>query len=197
MPSKYILEPLLPDKYYHIYNRGNNGEKIFYIHEHYQYFMRKYLEKVGPYVQTFAFCLLPNHFHFLIRIKTSEELKEDIDVSNQFRKLFISYSMFINSVEGRKGALFTKNFKKIEVITQDYLKRLVFYIHFNPEKHKIVTSFENYRYCSFLSILCKDFRFISGQEVLYWFNNDINELKDFHNHLKDERKIKDLIIEDF
>ena len=62
-------EPLLRGQYYHIYNRGNNGETIFRDARNYPYFLKLYAEYVEPVAETYAYCLLPNHFHFLVRIR--------------------------------------------------------------------------------------------------------------------------------
>jgi REP element-mobilizing transposase RayT len=64
--------PLERGKYYHIYNRGNNHEKLFYKKENYEYFLRKYEYYLSGCVDTYSFCLLPNHFHLLVKVK--EEL---------------------------------------------------------------------------------------------------------------------------
>jgi hypothetical protein len=64
--------PLLPGVCYHIYNRGNNKENIFYQPKNYGYFLRKYKEYLLPWLDTFAYCLLPNHFHLMARVKDLE-----------------------------------------------------------------------------------------------------------------------------
>ena len=64
-----INQPLLENSFYHIYNRGNNGDNIFYQQRNYDYFLKKYDQYLSDYVETYAYCLLPNHFHLLIRVK--------------------------------------------------------------------------------------------------------------------------------
>ncbi len=66
--KKHQIE-LEPGKFYHIYNRGNNSERIFFNEGNYEFFLRRYNETLSHLVETYAFCLLPNHFHFLIRVK--------------------------------------------------------------------------------------------------------------------------------
>ena len=68
--------PLQLGKYYHIYNRGNNREDLFIDERNYHYFMRLYAKYIQPIADTHAYCLLCNHFHFLVRIKTIEEQEE-------------------------------------------------------------------------------------------------------------------------
>jgi len=55
--------------FYHIYNRGNNRENIFFEENNYYYFLEKYDKYLTNYLETFAYCLLPNHFHLLVRVK--------------------------------------------------------------------------------------------------------------------------------
>lgn len=71
--SRY--KPKLQSGYvYHICNQGNNREDIFKEPRNYSYFLEKYKKTIHPIVDTFAYCLLPNHFHLLVRIKTYPEL---------------------------------------------------------------------------------------------------------------------------
>jgi hypothetical protein len=62
-------QELEPCKFYNILNRGNNSEKIFFKRENYEFFLRRYTEYVSDCIDTYAFCLMPNHFHFLVRVK--------------------------------------------------------------------------------------------------------------------------------
>ena len=61
--------PLEPGKFYHIYNRGNNGENIFIAERNYAYFLNLYAKHIEPVAETFGYCLLRNHFHVLARIR--------------------------------------------------------------------------------------------------------------------------------
>ena len=66
--------PLEHGGYYHIYNRGNNGEQLFYTPENYQHFLCLYEKYIDPIADTFAWCLMGNHFHLLVRVKEEEEI---------------------------------------------------------------------------------------------------------------------------
>ena len=194
MPSKYVLTHLEKDRYYHIYNRGNNGEKLFYIPENYLLFMNLYEHYLGPYVETFAFCLMPNHFHFLIRVKCDNEVDRFESISNQFRKMFIKYALFINRQENRTGSLFSKCFKRIEVDNLEYLKRLVAYIHLNPLKHGIDYDFQNYKFSSYKLIRKEINHLISIHKVYSWFNGK-KELFEYHRDFHEEKSLFVQIIE--
>jgi len=68
--------PLLHGNYYHIYNRGNNSIDVFLETENYLYFLRLYAKYIEPVADTYAWCLLKNHFHILVRIKDRTEINE-------------------------------------------------------------------------------------------------------------------------
>jgi len=88
-----ITTPLNPDQFYHIFNRGNGGQNIFYQEKNYTYFLEKYKSYMLGYWDTYAYCLLPNHFHLMIKVKSAgaiiEAAKQDFTrVSRQFLKQF-------------------------------------------------------------------------------------------------------------
>ena len=67
-------EPLCPGDFYHIYNRGNNRETIFRTAENYRFFLERYVYYIEPIAATYAYCLLPNHFHLFVGIRPEPEL---------------------------------------------------------------------------------------------------------------------------
>ncbi|GMQ79471.1 MAG: hypothetical protein BMS9Abin02_2068 [Anaerolineae bacterium] len=71
-----MLEPLQYGQYYHIYNRGNNREILFREQRNYPYFLKLYVKYIEPVAETYAYCLMSNHFHLMVRIKTVEEQAE-------------------------------------------------------------------------------------------------------------------------
>ena len=73
MKSKTDL--LIPGGFYHIYNRANGSERLFRSDENYRYFLRRYSNFIAPIVNTYCYCLMPNHFHFLIEVKEEAELE--------------------------------------------------------------------------------------------------------------------------
>ncbi len=86
--------PLQYGQYYHIYNRGNNRENIFIEERNYRYFLKLYAKYIEPIAHTYAYCLLRNHFHFLVRIKTVEEQEKTLRVSETLR---VSYNALVCS----------------------------------------------------------------------------------------------------
>jgi len=195
MPTKKIITPLLPGNYYHIFNRGNDHVRIFYSKENYRYFLNKYFLLLEDHIDTYCYCLLPNHFHLLVRVKESNDEKFHLKVSHQFRRLFQSYALSINKQEGRDGSLFRKYFRRIHIRDMNYLRRLVFYIHFNPQKHQLIQNFRYYPHSSYNLVINQSGENIRSTDVISWFN-DVEDFILYHNCLHDERKVKEISLED-
>ena len=91
-------EPFIKGYFYHIFNRGVNGMNIFYKPENYLYLLRKLKATIEKYgVGIIAYCLMPNHYHFLLRQLTTRPLSQWIQM------LFNGYSQAINRQLVRKG----------------------------------------------------------------------------------------------
>ena len=193
MPLEALITPLRPGMYYHVYNRGNNREKLFYYQGDYGFFLKKYYQYLGNYILTYGYCLVPNHFHFLIQIKEDIEDGSGI-VSNQFRKLFISHAKRVNVREGRTGSLLTKNFRRIEIKDERYFKNLLMYIHFNPIRHGINTNFIDYQFSSFKLILTGQLPGISCDQIYHWYGSK-DEYLEKHLLSVDDPRILHLIKE--
>jgi REP element-mobilizing transposase RayT len=159
------MPALEPGKYYHIYNRGNNGENLFIQERNYRYFLELYLKYIEPIAVTFAYCLLRNHFHLLVRILDSAN-----SASNQFAKLFNAHAKTINKTYQRTGSLFEHPFHRIEVTSDSYFTRLSIYIHRNPQKHGFVQDFQDWPYSSYHGLLSSQPTHLQRAQVLNWFD---------------------------
>ena len=144
-------EPLEPDCFYHIYNRGNNEENIFLEEKNYNFFLQKMVKYLIPIADIYSYCLLKNHFHILLKIKPKEDLPEEYKerVHLPFSNLFNSYTKSINKYYNRTGSLFQEHLKRNKVEDEEYLKQLVLYIHLNPVKHNFTDDFKKYQHSSY------------------------------------------------
>ena len=168
---------LVNGEYYHIYNRGNSKKEIFHDDQDCGYFQKllfimntekriafrdvgvdvfKNVEK-EKVVSIGAYCLMPNHFHVLIK----QENEKGISIFMQ--KVSTAYVMYYNKKYKRTGSLFEGKFKSKYAGIDSYLKYLFSYIHLNPlkivdsnwKKNKINSAkhmafLENHKYSSFL-----------------------------------------------
>ena len=141
------LESLDKDHYYHIYNRGINGENIFVNEENKRYFLQlldKYLENK---CSIYAYCLMNNHFHLLLKLDAEGDI-----VTQALSNLFNAYAKAFNKANERTGSLFKKHFKRIRIEDEGYLRKLVIYIHMNPKVH-FNQDFETFKYSSYKTFL--------------------------------------------
>ncbi|MEQ9092337.1 MAG: hypothetical protein RIE52_14690 [Balneola sp.] len=192
MPQKRI--PLEPELTYHIWTHANGNENLFRCDENFRYFLRRYQHYVHPVVETFAYCLMPNHLHLMVRVRKEDEILEFVRkkkdkpnlrgledlggfsraISQQFSNLFNSYTKAYNKKYNRKGSLFTPNFNRKLIDSDEYFVRLIAYIHNNPVHHGFVKTPNNWSFSSWHSYLFEKTTNISKQEALKWFGTDKN-----------------------
>ncbi len=192
MPAKKTRIPFEPGKTYHVYNRGNNREKLFFTNKNYENFLNIYSSTVNTLVDTFAYCLIPNHFHFLIRLNEDTSYKH---FNIQLRRWLIKYVLQINSQENRTGALFTRPVNRLPVEDETYFKDLIYYINTNPLKHNVIENYQSYAFSSYLDIVNGNERIVYRKNVLNMFNYSVEEFVEFHKSKKEIALGKDILLE--
>ncbi len=160
--------PLMPGEYYHIYNRGINGENIFIEETNYHHFLKLYTHYIHPHALTFAYCLLRNHFHLLIFILEIDSKKS---ISQAFSNMFNAYSKAFNLRYNRHGSLFERPFKRKPILHQNHLIQTLFYIHANPIKHKFTENLIDWPFSSYHSYLETGKTKIATEDAISWYNN--------------------------
>lgn len=186
-------EPLQPDSYYHIYNRGVNRCNLFTQPSDYDLFLKLYIRYIDPIAETFAYCFMRNHFHLFVRIKPSQPDSEFPNLtipapSQSFSNLFNAYTKTINQKHHRTGSLFEHPFHRIPVTTDAYFTQLIPYIHFNPQKHGFVKDFRDWPYSSYGAILSERPTRVQRGQVLAWFE-DVDRFVDSHTNPLDVDQI--------
>lgn len=157
---------LIPGEYYHIYNRGNNREDIFHAPRNYAYFLTLYAKYTAPVAETYAYCLLKNHFHLLVKIYATAT-----NPSQAFSNFFNAYARSFNRMYGRTGALFQRPFGRRHITRDAYFTQVIQYIHHNPQKHGFVSDFREWPYSSYPVLLTDKPTFVQRASVLTWFGN--------------------------
>ncbi|WP_310378690.1 hypothetical protein [Flavobacterium sp.] len=198
--------PLENGKYYHIYNRGNNVIDLFYENENYNHFLKLYEKYIDPIAETFAWCLMKNHFHILVYIKETNEIDTTkleysstdkpkiVNASKQFSNLFNAYTLAMNKRYNRTGSLFEKNFKRKLVSSENYFQKLIFYIHNNPVHHRFTENIVEYPWTSYGTIISTKDTKLQRNRVLESFN-DLENFKYYHSINQNLDEIEGLIIE--
>jgi putative transposase len=147
----------LDKELYHIHNRGNNRQKLFFKPDNYIYFLNKVRKFLLPHCDILAYCLMPNHFHFLIssdsRTIASRLIggKERNVLSEGVRNLLQTYTKGINEQNGTTGSLFQQNTKAkcVSKGSKPYGLSCLHYIHQNPLRAGLVKRMEDWEYASF------------------------------------------------
>lgn len=162
-------------KFYHIYNRSNNREIVYKQNENYCFFIEKYQKLILPMADTIAYCLMPTHFHFCIKVTT-----DNIDrLRKNFGVLLSSYTRAINKRFVRNGSLFQNHTKAIEIDDESYLLTLCMYIHQNPVRASLVEKQEEWRFSSYGDYVGKQSSLPIHNEVLTML---IGERTDFRKY---------------
>ena len=173
------MQPLQPDTSYHIFNHANGVENVFREAENYRYFLEKYRLYISPIAETYAWCLMPNHFHLVVRIRKRSVIEQlilnssnnsntnfskvqnfgkvEVEIekylSKQFANFFSCYTQSFNKSYQRMGSLFIKNFKREPIIDKQHFFNAVIYTHRNPIHHGFCDRFEDWDYSSYFEII--------------------------------------------
>ena|SRR5687767_10654450 len=172
------VQPMIEGEYFHIYNRGVNGENLFKEKNNYCYFLEQYKYYCSGILETLAYCLLKNHFHLLVRIKKNVEVPRNdgkgmfrLNASKQLGHLFNSYAQSINRAHQRTGPLFESPFERKRVEDEKYLVSMIHYCHRNPVHHGFVNDLRDWEFSSYHSILTNDKTIVAVDETLKYFGS--------------------------
>jgi len=173
----------------------------------YDHFLNLFAKHIEPVCDLFGYCMLRNHFHISVRVKSEEEIveyKKILDkktlrvssannrlveqgspanhdegqtrkplgsgyVSDQFSNFFNAYAKAINKAYGRTGSLFQHPFGRVPITSDGQFWNVIAYIHQNPQKHKFVKDFRDWKYSSYGIILGDTKTSVNRDEVLKWF----------------------------
>lgn len=141
---------MIPNRIYHVFNRANDPNVLFRSDANYYYFLKLVKKYIEPIAEMYAYCLLPNHFHFVVRIRDEKELSENLlkiheailtqeqatkKVIQEFSNFLNAYAKAYNAMYRRRGALFLHNFKYDELDFDDAVEQAVFEVYNNPSFH--------------------------------------------------------------
>lgn len=207
-------------EYYHIYNRGNGKQNIFLDEQDYLNFLKRLKLVLGltptraPLVnnklqgaplfarmsplpsnsfEIVCYCLMPNHFHFLIR------QVGDIPISKLISKVCTSYSMYFNRRHKHIGHLFQDRFKSVPVDIDDYLLWLSVYIHQNPKVAGLVKNLEEWQWSSYQDYVGLRHGNLCKKDVVLERFKNVEEYKNFmdsgYELVKEKELCEDLFLD--
>ncbi|RZK43766.1 MAG: hypothetical protein EOO90_02430 [Pedobacter sp.] len=176
-------------EFYHVYNRSVDKREMFKSDENYLFFLKKFHYYLDDVINIYAYCLLGNHFHFLIKVAENLDdyrVANRIDpsssthdiVSKNFRRFFQCYALAFNMQHDRCGTLFQRPFKRARVKKNQYLTYLLYYIHSNAQKHGLTNDFKDWKWSSYTEIL--KINCSVNSEIIEWFG-DKKSYINFHS----------------
>lgn len=205
MPGR--LTPLVTGQYYHIFNRGSDKRDIFIDPDDYSRFIQTfyYYQFLGPklrfskfikqkivtfeplaekkVVEVICYCLMPNHFHFLVK-----QLKDN-GISIFISQLANSYTRYFNTKRNRVGPLLQGAFKAVPVESDEQLLHLSRYIHLNPIVSDLVKVLDNYQWSSYAEYINDKASYCQTNEILNFFPSS-QEYKEFlEDHIEYGRSL--------
>lgn len=184
MPRKNSLKTYVAGGYYHLYNRGVEKREIFLDAQDYKtllYFLKQYLqppslEGLKPFrqkslageISLLAYCLMPNHFHFLVRQSAKD------GITKLMNRIGTNYGMYFNKRYERVGSLFQGVYKAVLIDNEARLLHLSRYIHINPYgiENRSFGKLVDYPYSSYGDYLgTRGARWVEPQEILSYFKS--------------------------
>ena len=194
----------LPNHTYHVYNHAVSDLNIFNSDIDYIDFLAKYKKYISPHVDSYAYCLMPNHFHLLFKVKPYDEfvsiaksdpttaslnLLKSEDYVNEFilgqwKRLLSSYAITDNNRNKRRGPLFLKRMKRVSIDEEAKLSYLIAYIYHNPIHHRFCKNYNAWKHSSYKVYLdtIKNSN-IDFDYVFEWFEGKDNMIE-YHRDFK-------------
>ena len=190
MPIKNV--ELIPGYIYHIYNRAVEGNLLFREWANYGFFLGKIRQYLLPEAELYAYCLMPNHYHFLIKI-TNQNFPEAM------QKLALSYVVAYNKRYNRRGRLFDSPYQRLHIKNISHLLELTRYIHLNPIRAGLTISPLDWDYSNYAEFVgVKEVEFTNPTFILDLLSDGLSStlteqyqtyrefIQDKINELKDE-----------
>jgi REP element-mobilizing transposase RayT len=210
MPTpKEFKAPFLPECFYHIVCKSVDGINLFRDDADYHVFLQRFQQFTALIFDVWSYCLLTNHTHHIIKIKSSAGILENIKkqedrtqamksfLSDQNNELFfdamierqmnsflVSFANYTNNKYSRKGGLFQKPFRRVQIADDIHLQQAIIYVHANAQKHNIVRDFKDHAYNSYQATVNKKVASIDTKNVLDLFGG-IEAFKSMHTNQVD------------
>lgn len=187
--------PLLPGEKYHVLGRAVGNEKLFRNGDNYAFFTARYIKHVSPVADTYCYCLLPNHFHCVVKIKEETQLERHFHevkrnkhfsvellpefIMERFSNLLNSYAKAYNKMYNRKGALFIDYLRRKQIESDEQFWATVYYVHNNPVHHGYCTDLSKWKWSSYPVMRSNDPTWLLRPEMLEEFGG-LNGFEKFH-----------------
>jgi hypothetical protein len=193
----YFRAPFCADEYYHLSFSSSDGLLLFRNNQHRKIFIRKCLFFLEPFATFFAYTILPNQIHLILKIKEEKMIQETLSwlpygnrtrsmvsflqnptsiffnmmIERQINRMLVSYVNSYNYLEERSGGLFKKPFKRIHLKTIEDVRRAILYVHTCAEKEEVVTDYRAHVYHSLDEIPSQSSQLVDTKSSMLLFDN--------------------------
>lgn len=171
---------------YHIFSHVNGKELIFREETNYQFFLKQLDKYITQIADIYAYCLLPNHFHLLLRFKNIQGVNvedEHQSLMKNFGNFLNSYAKAFNKKYNRKGALFLNAVKRKKISDEKYLLKVLHYIHNNPVNHGFVNKIDQWKHSSYNSYLNPEKESkLNRTEIMQYFDS-LEVFRNYHQSM--------------
>jgi len=181
-------QPAYTNHFYHVFNRGNNFEQIFFNQQNYHFFLKRLLQYFDNKINLVAYCLMPNHYHLLV------EILQDGYLQKAMQKFSTSYTKAINKEQSRVGHLFQGRYKSKLIPNNNYLLHLSRYIHLNPVKAGLAKKPEDWLFSSYLDFADKRKSEYINHEII---TSQFQDYQNFVTSFQEEQNyyLKDMLFD--
>ncbi len=179
-------EPFESELWYHVFNHARGSDNIFENEKDYHTFLKLITKYILPVANIYAYCMLPNHFHFLVQNKIvdvpenfSNGMESDF-ISHQWGSVQNTYTKKKNYRTGKRGGLFRQSIKRNRITSEEYQQMCVVYIHNNPVNHGFCEQAAEWKHSSYGTIISEKPTNVKRDDVLSWFESR-NNFIGYHN----------------
>ena len=197
------------DNYYHVYNKTGTGIRLFKENNDYEIFLARFNRYLGQYLDVYAYVLMPNHFHLLIKvkdeqsiftkaceektIKSGELLKNEIHVNDfivdQFKRWLSSYTITYKNKYEHVGSVFMNKFKRIGSQSMERNIYWLAYIHHNPIHHKYCNDYGHWKYSSYNAYISPLPTKLSKDDVYTEWFSSMDDFLNYHKEFKFDKNV--------
>ncbi len=189
--------PFEPDQFYHVVFRSIDGVKLFLNNNQKQIFLNKWIQFMQPFCRIWAYCLLENHVHLVLKIEKAQSICAEIEkwsedvqtkaiqnylsdkseshfdemLERQVNRFLVSYVNTFNNEIVRKGGLFQKPFRHVLIVEEAHLQQAIVYVHANAQKHGIVKDYLLHPDHSYHEIIKGTNLYVDSSAVVDFFGN--------------------------
>jgi putative transposase len=194
--SDTLKSPFLPNNYYHIVFKAVDEIRLFKQARDHNIFLERFNFFTADFIDTWAYCMLNNHVHFIVKVKSKEEIIKNVlaivdekrtlsmqkfltnsneeifldeMIERQMNRFMVSYVNLYKRNYNHHGGMFQSPFKRLAIHDESYLQQAIIYVHANTVKHNLPYNFKDYECCSYKKIVSSNETDVTYKAVIEFF----------------------------